>query len=72
MVVDDPDTNDLNALYPQMLAAGVRYFDRTAPEEEVRISAPLTGTVKLAPLEIIESGKPAAAPEEKARRAEEN
>jgi hypothetical protein len=72
MVVDDPDTNDLNALYPQMLAAGVRYFDRTAPEEEVRIAAPLTGTVKLAPLEILDSDEPAAAPGTKKQQAEAN
>ena len=65
MVVDDPTTNDLNALYPQMLAAGVRFFDRAAPEEEVTISAPGPGTVKLAPLEILESVEPAAAPETK-------
>lgn len=72
MVVDDPATNDLNALYPQMLAAGVRFFDRTAPEEEVRILAPITGTVKLAPLEILEPKEPTAAPEAKTRRAKTN
>jgi len=65
MVVDDPATNDLNALYPQMLAAGVRFFDRTTPEEEVRIAAPVTGTVRLAPLEILDSAVPAASPDAK-------
>lgn len=55
MVVDEPDVNDLNALYPQMLAAGVKFFDRTAPEEEVTIAAAVPdGTVKIAPLVILE------------------
>ena len=65
MVVDEPDVNDLNALYPQMLAAGVRFFDRVAPEEEVTISTAVPeGTVKLAPLVILE-------PEERAGQTPE-
>jgi hypothetical protein len=72
MVVDDPATNDLNALYPQMLAAGVRFFDRTSPEEEVRIAAPLNGTVKMAPLEILDSDAPVAPSGNKTPQADAN
>ena len=55
----------------QMLAAGVRFFDRTSPEEEVRIAAPLNGTVKMAPLEILESDASVAA-ERKTPAAQRN
>lgn len=56
MVVDDPDGNDLNALYPKMLAAGVAFFDRTIKQEEVTIITPLKESqVKLGPLIILET-----------------
>ncbi len=59
MVVDNPEVNDLNLLYPKMLAAGVRFFDRTIKQEEVTISTPLKEAhVKLGPLIILESDAP--------------
>jgi hypothetical protein len=63
MVVDEPDRHDLNELYPQMLAAGARYFDRPMREEEVTIATPAKeGRVKLGPLNIIEEGVPVRIP----------
>jgi hypothetical protein len=57
MVVDEPDQNDLNALYPKMLAAGVPFFDRPMKEEEIRINQ--SGRVDLAPLNILDFDVPA-------------
>jgi hypothetical protein len=64
MVVDEPDRQDLNELYPKMLAAGVQFFDRPMKEEEVRIDPSKTGRVTLGPLEILETAPPAKAVEE--------
>ena len=64
MVVDEPDRQDLNELYPKMLAAGVQFFDRPMKEEEVRIDPSKTGRVTLGPLEILETTPPAKAVEE--------
>lgn len=55
MVVDEPDRHDLNRLYPQMLAAGARFFDRPMKEKEVTVGR--EGRVNLAPLIILESGE---------------
>jgi hypothetical protein len=57
MVVDDPDQRDLNQLYPEMLAAGVRFFDQPMKVEEVIVTK--EGTVKLAPLIFLESDETA-------------
>jgi hypothetical protein len=60
MVVDEPDRHDLNELYPQMLAAGARFFDRPMKEEEVAVAAQLKeGSVKLGPLKVLEENVPA-------------
>lgn len=60
MVVDDPDLRDLNELYPQMLAAGVRYFDRAIKQEEVTVPASIPeGRVILGPLIILQPAEPA-------------
>lgn len=56
MVIDDPDHRDLNTVTRELLAAGVRYFDRQIDEPEVRInSATKEGRVILAPLKVLES-----------------
>jgi len=61
MVVDEPDLRDLNELYPQMLAAGVRYFDRVIKQEEVTVPASVSeGRVTLAPFIILKSDEPAS------------
>jgi len=61
MVVDEPDQNDLNALYSKMLAAGVDYFDRPIKQEEVAISSGSpTGRVTLAPLIFLKPDAPAS------------
>ncbi|HRE82807.1 MAG TPA: hypothetical protein PLN52_17310 [Opitutaceae bacterium] len=55
MVVDEPDQNDLNQLYPQMLAAGASFFDRPMKTEEVTVSKPLKeGNVEVGPVKVIE------------------
>lgn len=55
MVIDSPESRDLNQFTAAMLAAGAEYFDRAIKDEEVRInSAAPTGTVTLGPLEVIE------------------
>lgn len=60
MVVDEPDQHDLNALYPKMLAAGVRYFDRPIKQEEVTVSTSIPeGRVTLGPLIILKPAEPA-------------
>lgn len=59
IVTDNPDTRDLNLAMPSMLAAGVKYFDRTIKDGEVTINTTMpTGTVKLGPLEVIEPAPP--------------
>lgn len=63
MVADEPDQNDLNALYPKMLAAGVKFFDRPMKEEEIRINP--DGRVDLAPLIILGPDEPAQGSGEK-------
>jgi hypothetical protein len=56
MVVDNPDGRDLNLAMPAMLAAGVRYFDQDIKDDQVTINSTMpAGTVKLAPLEVIET-----------------
>ncbi len=61
MVVDDPDLRDLNELYPKMLAAGVRYFDRPMKQEEETVSTSIPeGLVTLGPLIILEPVEPAS------------
>jgi hypothetical protein len=37
MVVDDPDHRDLNAVAPQLFAAGAPYFDRTTEQGEISL-----------------------------------
>jgi hypothetical protein len=55
MVTDNPDGRDLNQAMPAMLAAGVGYFDRNVPDDEVTIHATMPkGTVTIGPLEVIE------------------
>lgn len=55
MVVDEPDQNDLNQLYPQMLAAGANFFDRPMKTEEVTVSKPLKeGNVEVGPVKVVE------------------
>lgn len=55
MVVDEPDQNDLNQLYPQMLAAGASFFDRPMKTEEVTISKPLKeGNVEVGPVRVVD------------------
>ena len=40
MVVDDPDHRDLNAVAPQLFAAGAPYFDRATERSEVSVFMP--------------------------------
>jgi hypothetical protein len=62
MVVDNPDGRDLNQAMPAMLAAGVRYFDQDIKDDQVTINSTMpVGTVKLAPLEVLETGVEQAA-----------
>ena len=61
MVVDEPEQRDLNELYPQMLAAGVRYFDRVIKQEEGTVPASVpAGRVILGPLIILPPAEPAS------------
>jgi hypothetical protein len=59
MVVDSPETRDLNQFTGKMLAAGAEYFDRATKGEEVRVnSAGPKGSVTLGPLKVLEEEAP--------------
>lgn len=59
MVVDSPESRDLNQFTAEMLAAGAEYFDRAIKDEEVRVnSAGPEGSVTLGPLKVIEEEAP--------------
>jgi hypothetical protein len=61
MVADEPDLHDLNVLYPKMLAAGVRYFDRVIKQEEVTVPVSIPeGRVTLGPLIVLPPAEPAS------------
>jgi hypothetical protein len=58
-VTDNPDTRDLNAAMPAMLAAGADYFDQTIKDGEVTINTTMPrGNVTLGPLEVLQPAKP--------------
>jgi hypothetical protein len=58
MVTDNPDGRDLNLAMPAMLAAGAGWFDKEIKGGEVTVNSTMpVGNVRLAPFEVIETGK---------------